>query len=223
MRTLAILGAGGHGKVVADCAELIRWDKIHFYDDAWPEKAKDEHWPVLGNTQGLLERARQYAGVFVAIGDGRRRCERIDELHHQGAHVVTLLHPRAAVSRYAVLGMGSVMVAGAVINAFARTERGCVINTAATVGHDCTLGIGVHVAPGANIAGNVVIEDHAWIGIGARIIQGIQVGAGAVIGAGATVIDHVPAGVTVVGTPARPVGRKTAQRSISHWAVSARN
>lgn len=223
MRTLAILGAGGHGKVVADCAELTGWEEIHFYDDAWPDKDRDEHWPVLGNTLGLLERASQYAGVFVAIGDGRRRCERIDQLHRQGARVVTLIHPNAVVSRYAVLGMGSVMVAGAVINAFAHTERGCVINTAATVGHDCTLGIGVHVAPGANIAGNVVIGDHAWVGIGARIIQGLQVGAGAIIGAGATVVDHVPAGVTVVGTPARPVGRQTAQRSLSPWAASGRH
>ncbi|MCL7942308.1 acetyltransferase [Halomonas sp. ATCH28] len=204
MQVLAILGAGGHGKVAADCAELSGWQEIHFYDDAWPEKSSVEHWPVHGNSRRLLARVGDYDAAFVAIGDGKRRKGKSDELKQCGFNLASLVHPSAVVSRYATLGEGSMVVGGAVINAFAHLGNGCVINTGATVGHDCVLGFGVHVAPGANIAGHVVIGDYSWIGIGAKIIQDIRVGADVTIGAGATVITHLPQGVTVVGTPARP-------------------
>ncbi len=205
MSMLAILGAGGHGKVVADCAELQGWETVHFYDDAWPDRVTTEHWPIQGSGRHLLQNLRHYGGVFVAIGNNRRRCSWLQVLAAQGAPIVSLIHPAAMVSRYAELGMGTLAVAGCIVNAFTRCGEGTIINTGATVGHDCLLGQGVHVAPGANLAGHVVVGAYTWVGIGARVIQCVTIGKGVFIGAGATVIGSVRDGEKVVGTPARPL------------------
>jgi acetyltransferase-like isoleucine patch superfamily enzyme len=84
--------------------------------------------------------------------------------------------------------------------------RACIVNTAATIDHDCWLGDGVHVCPGTHLAGNVSIGDRAWIGIGSAVRQRLEIGADAVVGAGAAVVADVPSGKTVVGVPARIVG-----------------
>lgn len=93
------------------------------------------------------------------------------------------------------------------LGARARTGEGCIVNTGATVDHDCVLGDFVHVAPGVNLAGTVTVGDNVMIGIGASVVPGITIVAGATVGAGAVVIRDVPAGATVVGVPARETGR----------------
>ena len=202
MQTLAILGAGGHGKVVADCAESAGWNEVHFYDDAWPLHRRVEHWSIRGTGSDLLNTACHYDGIIVAIGNNWKRIRCLEALQKQGGCLISLIHPAAVVSRYARLGSGCVVVAGAIINAFAEIGAGVIINTGATVGHDCRLQAGVHIAPGANLAGQVEVGAFAWLGIGARVIQGIRIGEGATVGAGSTVLKSVADGATVVGSPA---------------------
>ena len=113
MKRLAILGAGGHGKIVAECAELSGWKTIVFFDDTSPQKTKNGHWPVVGNSSDLLEQAKDFDGVLVAIGNNTARQNELSKLSKAGANIPVVIHPSATVSRYASIGAGSVIVAGA--------------------------------------------------------------------------------------------------------------
>lgn len=203
MNRLGILGASGHGKVVADCAEVCGWKAIDFFDDAWPELSQNGHWSVLGNSQALLDTLHLYEGVFVAIGNNRIRLEKLRMLQDASAPIISLIHPGAVVSRYLKLGLGSVVLAGAVLNVDARIAAGAIINTAASIDHDSVLGDCVHVSPGARLAGGVQVGDCSWIGIGASVRQNVIIGSDVVVGAGAAVVSDIPSGKTVIGVPAR--------------------
>lgn len=201
---LAILGASGHGKVLADIAELTGWEKIDFFDDAWPERKNNGAWQVIGDTQKLLNSLKAYDGVIVAIGNNKIRQQKLQQLDSAGAKIITLIHPSTTVSRYTKIGLGSVVVAGAVINPDCNIGSGVIINTCSSVGHDCALGDAVHVCPGARLAGGTVVGERAWIGVGSSVRQLIRIGSDAIVGAGAAVVQDVLPNITVVGVPARP-------------------
>ena len=203
MKRLAILGASGHGKVVADTAECCGWQSVQFFDDAFPTRKVNGVWDVAGDTALLLTQLDQFDGVIVAIGNNRIRQTRLMELQSQGARLATLLHPAATVSRYARIGAGSVVLSGAVVNTDACVGVGVILNTGCCTDHDCVLGDAVHVSPGACLAGGVQVGSQSWIGIGACVRQLVRIGEMVVVGAGAAVVADVPDGVTVAGVPAR--------------------
>ena len=205
MKRLALLGASGHGKVVADAALAAGWQSVVFFDDAWPGLSVNGHWPVAGDTAALLARLQEFDGVLVAIGHGATRWQKQQALQVAGARLVSVLHPHACVSRLATLGVGSVVMAGAVVNLDAVLGEACIINTGATVDHDCRLGHAVHASPGAHLSGNVTVGDCSCVGVGAIVRQGIRIGADVMVGAGAVVVKSVANGQTVVGNPARPM------------------
>ena len=210
MKRLAILGAGGHGRVVADAAEASgEWREIVFFDDAWPERKHSGPWPIVGNQAALLGQCGEFDGVLVGIGANRVRLANSQALSEAGARLATIIHPRATISRHASVEAGSVVFAGAVVNIGAHIGRACIINTAATVDHDCQLADGVHVSPGANLAGGVTVGTCSWIGANAGVRQQISIGAHAVIGVGAVVVSAQPDGVTAAGNPARDLNRTT--------------
>ena len=201
-QTLFILGAGGHGRVVAEIAEATGWDDVRFLDNRWPGVDANLHWPVVGRgLQALPPGAR----VFVAIGLCGKRMDLLQQVSAQGHIVLHLIHPTAFVSRHATLEAGTVIMPQAAINAGAVLGRGVIVNTGATVDHDCRIGDGVHISPGVHLAGGVSVGEGTWIGIGAVVREGIQIGANAMVGAGAAVVSHVPDGARVVGVPAREV------------------
>ncbi|MBA6109354.1 acetyltransferase [Pseudomonas asiatica] len=202
---LAVLGASGHGKVVADTAESCGWTKIVFFDDAWPSLNANGCWPVVGTSDDLLEQLQNFDGVTVAIGNNGIRQAKLLALLQRGANLPTLIHPTAWVSRYATVGIGTVIFAGAVLNAGASVGMGGVLNTGCSVDHDCDLAESVHVSPGARLAGGVRVGHRTWIGIGACVKQMVTIGADVVVGAGAAVVNDLAAGGTVVGVPARPL------------------
>ena len=199
---LAILGASGHGKVLADIAELTGWEKIVFFDDAWPEQENNGAWQIIGDTQKLLDNLKLYDGVIVAIGNNKIRQQKLQQLDSAGAKIITLIHPSSTVSRYTQIGLGSVIVAGAVINPDCIIGSGAIINTCSSVGHDCTLGDAVHICPGARLAGGTVVDDRAWVGVGTSVRQLIRIGADSIVGAGSVVVKDVSSNTTVMGVPA---------------------
>lgn len=203
MKRMAILGASGHGKVVADTAEVCGWESITFFDDAWPARTRNGAWPIEGSTAELLGQLSDFDAVLVAIGDNRIRLDKLAKLASAGARFTCLVHPAATVSRHAILAEGTVVFAGAVVNADARVGMGCILNTGCSVDHDCILLAGVHISPGARLAGGVRIGEASWVGIGACVRQVVCVGENVTIGAGAVVVSDVADGLTVAGVPAR--------------------
>jgi sugar O-acyltransferase (sialic acid O-acetyltransferase NeuD family) len=204
MKRLALLGAGGHGKVVADTALYAGWQEVIFYDDAWPGLCATGIWTVIGDATRLLQDLPNFDGVVVTIGRNRTRLDKHQWLIRHGAPLVSVIHPTAVISQYATLGKGSVVMAGAVVNVDACLGEACVVNTGATVDHDDWLADGVHISPGVNLSGHVTVGEASWIGIGAAVRQGITIGREVTVGAGAVVVEMVPDGLTVFGNPAKP-------------------
>lgn len=205
MKRLAILGASGHGKVVAETALQCGWQSIVFFDDAWPDVQHNGSWAVVGNTQTLMAQLLNFDGVVVGIGNNHIRLEKTRQLKALNAPLITLVHPSAVVSNTVLLGSGSVVFAGAVIQIDSQLGEACIVNTRASVDHDCSLRDGVHICPGAALAGAVAVGECSWIGIGASVKQQVNMGSNVTVGAGAAVIRDVPSGQTVIGVPARPL------------------
>jgi len=203
MKRLALLGASGHGKVVADAALASGWDSVEFFDDAWPQRSRNGLWPVTGDSAALMTRLQEFQGVLVSIGDCAVRWEKHQALLAAGAPLVTVVHPAATVSRHATLGLGTVVMASAVVNIDAIVGQAGIVNTGATVDHDCLLGDAVHICPGAHLAGSVRVGCCSWVGVGAAVKQGMSIGDRVMVGAGAVVVRPVPDAQTVVGNPAR--------------------
>ncbi|MDG5499204.1 acetyltransferase [Marinobacter sp. BGYM27] len=202
---LAILGASGHGKVVADTAERTGWLSVSFFDDAWPNLQRNGPWAVEGNTELLFKRLPDFEGVVVAIGDNRIRALKQSGIVASGGKMATIIHPSAAVSAYASVDAGSQVFANAVVNACAKVGAGVIVNTGAVVEHDCVVGDFAHISPNAVMAGGATLSPLAWIGSCASVRQQIAVGEASVVGMGAVVIKDVAPNVIVVGNPAKVV------------------
>ena len=207
-KALLVIGAGGHGKVVADIAcDMKVWDEVCFVDDQYPELCRLGLWEVIGRLEDVERLRKRFSDIVVAIGDNRLRTEWLKRCLGLGFEAPVIRHPSAALSCLAKVGFGSVLVAQSAVNADAIIGLGGIVNTGATVGHDCVLAEGVHVAPGVNLAGASRIGSYSWVGIGSRVLQKVTVGRDVMIGAGSVVIRDVPDGATVVGVPGRVVKR----------------
>jgi sugar O-acyltransferase (sialic acid O-acetyltransferase NeuD family) len=206
-RRLLIVGAGGHGAVVAEAALAAGWTEIAFFDDRWPGLADTRGLPVIGTVAVLQQQLggpnQQPCDVVVAVGDNTCRLELALALAAAGATLATVVHPFSSVSPTAHLGAGSVVLAGAVLNAGTRLGLAGIVNTRASIDHDCHIGDGVHVCPGVTLAGHVTVHDLAWLGVGSCAIQGVTVGRAALVAAGAVVVRDVPAAARVAGCPAK--------------------
>jgi sugar O-acyltransferase (sialic acid O-acetyltransferase NeuD family) len=200
---LAILGASGHGKVVADAAEQCGWRNVAFFDDAWPGLQANGPWAVEGNTQALLDRLMDFDGVIVAIGNNRTRAAKQAELVASGGKMATIIHPSAMVSAHATIGVGSVVFANAAVNACAAMGAGVIVNTGAVVEHDCVVGDFAHISPNGVLSGGVALGSLVWVGSCASVKPLIAIGEASVVGMGAVVIKDVAPDVIVVGNPAK--------------------
>lgn len=200
---LAVLGASGHGKVIADAAEQLGWQNVTFFDDAWPGVGANGPWSVQGDTEALLARLSDFEGVVVGIGNNRIREEKHSELARAGANLVPIVHPAAVVSPHASIGVGTVVFANAVVNPCAVVGAGVIVNTGAVVEHDCVIGDFSHISPNAVLAGGVKLGQKVWVGACASVKQLTSIGQASIVGMGAVVIKDVESGVTAMGNPAR--------------------
>lgn len=201
MKRLVIIGASGHGKVVADIAKKNGYEDIVFLDDNESLK-KCGMYPVIGKSNLIQELEDD---MIVAIGNANIR-ERIQvQLEKMNKRIVTLIHPSAVIGEDVSIGKGSVVMAGAVINPSTTIGKGCIINTCASVDHDNRISDYVHVSVGAHLAGSVIVEKKTWIGVGTAVINNITITSDCMIGAGATVIRNIEESGTYVGSPARRI------------------
>jgi sugar O-acyltransferase (sialic acid O-acetyltransferase NeuD family) len=203
VKGLLVVGAGGHGRVVADAArESGAWGRIAFLDARYPDLSNSGDWQVIGKDTEAMGFREEFSDLVVAIGDAYTRVGMLDDLLSDGFSLPAIIHPHASVSRGVELGEGCVILAQAAVNFGAVVGRGCIINTGATVDHDCSLGDGVHVCPGAHLSGEVKVGEHSWLGVGSSVIQQVKIGADTTVGAGSVVTGDLPDGVTAVGVPA---------------------
>ncbi|MBM4113286.1 MAG: acetyltransferase [Phycisphaerae bacterium] len=208
--TLLVMGAGGHGKVVAETAEAAGWSDVRFLDDRVPTGSRVAAWPVEGTFPTALQAAKG-TSVVVAVGDNALRLDWIDRLARLGIDCPAIVSPHAIVSSRASIGEGTVVVAGAIVAIAARIGRACIVNTACSIDHDCEIGDGTHVSPGARLGGGVIVGARSWIGIGATVRNDLRIGTDAVIGAGSTVVRPVADGSTVIGVAAQPKRRDASE------------
>lgn len=201
-KRIVIIGASGHGKVIADIARKNGYEKIVFLDD-------DEKVQKCGghSVAGKCKDAIQYRGYdfIVAIGNVDIRQKIMGELVSGELHICTLVHPDAVIAEDVLIGAGTVVMAGAIINPATSIGDGCIINTCSSVDHDCQIKSYVHVSVGSHIAGNVKIGERSWIGAGATVCNNINICKDCMIGAGAVVIKNIELSGTYIGIPARRV------------------
>lgn len=202
---LLILGAGGHGRAVADLARACGFTVAGFTDRS--PSAGGPGSPVLGTDAELatLIRAQQIDGGVVGVGNTalRRRAQLYDVLVAASVAQPSLVHPRAAASPSAEVGPGSVVFAGSVLGSGVRLGANAVLYSGVVVEHECLIGDHAYLSPGVILSGQVTVESGAFLGAGAVVLPGLRVGEGAVVAAGAVVTADVPAGQTVMGVPAR--------------------
>lgn len=201
LKKLVIVGASGHGKVIADIAVKNGYEEIVFLDD--DESVREcAGFPVVGKTDET-EAYREWEYI-VAIGNARIRQRIQEELWDY--RMATLIHPGAIISRRVNIGEGSVVMAGAVINSDAVIGKGCIVNTASSVDHDCKIGDYSHISVGAHVAGTVHMGCRVWIGAGAVVNNNLSVCDDCLVGSGAVVVRNISEPGTYIGIPAR---RKT--------------
>lgn len=202
-KRLLIIGASGHGKVIADIAlKMKKWNDIVFLDDN-----------LLTRSNGLeiigkLSDAYTYiddSDIFVAIGDNYIREKIMSNLEDAGANIPLIVHPNAVIGEQVELAVGTVIMAGVVINPYTRIGKGCIVNTGATIDHDNIIDDYVHISPGANLAGSVNIGKNSWIGIGSIVINNISITNNCKIGAGAVVVKNITKPGTYIGIPAKQI------------------
>lgn len=199
MKQLVIIGASGHGKVVADIAKRNGYDTILFLDDN-ETVTNCSNYPVVGKIDLFGEYNCDFA---VAIGNPKVRQRVMGKLELAGKRIPPLIHSNAIIGENVHIGMGTIVAAGSVINPSTKIGRGCIINTCSSVDHDCVLGDFVHIAVGAHVAGTCSIEERSWIGAGATVRNNITICPDCMIGAGAVVIKNIAFPGVYIGIPAK--------------------
>lgn len=201
---LLIIGASGHGKVVADIAmKMNKWQSIAFLDD--DERIKSSMGiEVIGKSVDAFTHIEDY-DIFVGVGNNATREKIQERLEAEGASIPILIHPNAAIGEQVKLEFGIVVMAGVVINCCTNIGKGCIINTGATIDHDNLIEDFVHISPGAHLAGTVKVGKGTWLGIGSVVSNNVNITSGCKVGAGAVVVKDITETGTYVGVPARKI------------------
>lgn len=183
-RTLLILGAGGHGKSVAEAALLSgEWGRVIFLDDAWPSVSTALGCEVVGKVADIASHSVNCQGAIAAVGNNTVRKQWVALIEQAEVELVSVVHPKAWVSPSAVLGQGTAVMAGGVIGTVSAVGKAVIVNSNATVDHD------------------VVMDDYSHIGVGVHLAGGVKVGAGAWLQAGSCCGYNVVVEAGFVGGP----------------------
>ncbi len=202
-------GAKGHGKVVREALEDHFGCKlVALFDNNLELKSPYDDFELIGGNyieDWSKNSSPEKTGFVVAIGggNGEARAQISNMLQSLGYFPISFIHPYSIVPGDFVLNDGIQIMAGSTISVNVSINNWTIINHNVNVDHDCTIGMGVHIAPGATLAGEVVVDDYAFIGAGSTILPRIKIGKNSIVGAGAVVTKDVPPNTTVIGVPAR--------------------
>lgn len=193
-----LYGASGHAKVIMEILNAggVTIDKV--FDDN-PAVQMLLHHPVSGFHVSLI----QGAEFVVSIGNNNIRKTIVEKLN--GARFASAIHPFTSISPTSTLGKGSVVMAGVCINSDTRIGNHCIVNTKASIDHDCLVDDFVHIAPGSVLCGNVKVGEGTLVGAGSVIIPGVKIGKWCTIGAGSVIIRDIPDFSMAVGNPCQVI------------------
>lgn len=204
-KQIAIIGAGGHGKVVGDIIlKQGGFELLGFIDTMKPEGTPVLNSRVIGNEEVILKLPPNTEYV-VAIGDNWIRSQVVDRLRIKFPNIsfTTLVHPSATVGSGVKIGQGTVIMAGAIINPATNIGEHVIVNTGAIVEHDNSIGDYSSIMPGVTLGGEVTLDNFVTVAIGATVKHGVKIGSNTVVGAGATVLNNLPENIVAYGIPAK--------------------
>ena len=211
-KPVIILGAGGHSKVLIDVLKLYNTTIAGITDPNLSLHGKSiMEVPVIGNDHLVLQYHPESILLVNGIGltgQTSKRKQIFEAFKSQNYCFLNVIHPNSVLASDVKTAEGVQIMAGAVIQTATVIGANTIINTRASIDHDCIIGSHVHIAPGATICGGVTVEDSVFIGAGATVIQGVHIGANSIIAAGAVVTRDVPEGVIVMGVPAKVVEKE---------------
>lgn len=212
MKDIIFWGATGQAKVLRECLKTSGLKLVALFDSNENLRSPQEDVPLYFGKNGLEEWIKQRdlksnVGFLVAIGGdkGKDRIEIQEYLESKGMIAIKAKHPTAFVADDVKIESGSQILAHASVCVETVIGRGCLINTGAIVDHECRLEEGVHICPGANLAGCVEVGRYSMIGTGAVVLPRVKIGESSIVGAGAVVIEDVAPYMVVAGNPARVI------------------
>lgn len=194
MATINLFGASGHAKVIMDIIHAQGDEVGVLYDDN-PHCKEIHGRPVLMASKANIE-----APLIISIGSNKVR-KLISERYP--LQYVKVIHPKAQLSDTVIVGDGTVVMQGSIVQADTQIGKHCIINTGASVDHECRISDFVHISPHVTLCGNVHVGEGSWIGAGTTVIPGIKIGRWCTIGAGSVVIRDIPDGTTAYGNPCK--------------------
>ena len=188
MKRLLIVGAGGHGRSVAEAVLAAgKYELVGFVDDAVPRLQHVWDLPVFGATADLARDREHADAAVVAIGNNRLREALQHTLYAAGFALATVVHPQAMVSPRAVIGAGCAIMAGAIVGTGAQLGAGVIVNCGAVVDHHCRVEDFGHLGVNAAMSGGSVLGRSAWMQAGSVLGYGAMVDAWRVLGSGEAV------------------------------------
>ena len=204
MQKICLAGYSGHGYVVAEIANLLRYD-LRAYIDVEEKKYNPFKLQYLGREEsidtGFLK--KEDIRIVLGIGDNRLRKKVFNFFLEKHILSETLLHPKSVISSLTYIAEGTIVMASAVINPFVKIGKGVICNSGCIIEHECFIEDFVHIAPGAVLVGNVKVGHNSFIGANSFIKQGLFIGNNVIIGAGSVVINNIPDDSIVYGNPAK--------------------
>lgn len=211
MKSIAIVGAGGFAREVewlirdlSDCGTAYHFLGFLVSDCSKPGQHDS---PVLGDLEWLQK--HHVDCLAIGIGSPSVRASLPCKLKesHPDIQWPSLIHPSVRMDKNScVVGEGAILCAGVIGTVNVRFGPFCLVNLSCTIGHEADIGRGAVLNPTVNISGGVTVGEGVLIGTGAQVLQYLTIGDSATVGAGAVVTKHVPAGITVAGVPAKPMG-----------------
>ena len=189
-KRLAIIGAGGHGKVVGEIALLNQYKTINFFDDRVND-IKVFPFTIIDTLDYLKEHQKDYDDFFVAIGDNQIRSDKIIWLKKHKMNIVSLVHPKSTISKFSSLGIGTCVMANATVNPGTLINEGVIVNTSSSVDHDCTIEDFAHISPNCSLSGGVKIGKFTHLGTGTSVHPGINIGDNVKTGIGSRIFKDI--------------------------------
>lgn len=203
---LLVVGAGGHGRVVADAARAIGLPIAGWCDDQMCGQSLLGVNVFAADAASIAAVAHELqAGVVVAFGDNAKRRRLQLELVQAGLRLISVVHPSAIVCGGVRLGAGCMVLAGAIVGVDAEIGDGAIINTAVSVDHDNQIGAFAHLSPGVHTGGEVQVGEGSHLAVGVSVRNRVSIGAWSLVGVGAAVVSDIPDFVVAYGVPARVV------------------